>query len=185
MDLSFPFSADFGRADNREACIDSAQDVYNRLLIGNLPDVDDPNILRFETLISIMRNANNVLDESKMMDLVRIFRPDREGKLELVDFVRSVDRVYKELRLLRASIQSSSHIDAAFESVINVAFFFVAFCILLAAWGIDPLSLFLSFSSIILAFTFAIGMTSSKYFEGLIFILGRKPYDIGMSSQIV
>ena len=43
----------------------------------------------------------------------------------------------------------------------------------------DPLSLFLSFSSVILAFAFVIGSASSKYFEGILFILVRRPYGIG------
>ena len=34
-------------------------------------------------------------------------------------------------------------------------------------------------SSVILAFAFMIGSASSKYFEGLLFILVRKPYGIG------
>ena len=47
----------------------------------------------------------------------------------------------------------------------NVAFYFVVFCIVLASWGIDPLALFLSLSSVIVAFAFAIGSASAKYFE--------------------
>lgn len=43
----------------------------------------------------------------------------------------------------------------------------------------DPLALFLSLSSVILAFAFMIGPASSKYFEGLLFILVRRPYGIG------
>jgi small-conductance mechanosensitive channel len=43
----------------------------------------------------------------------------------------------------------------------------------------NPLSLFLSLSSVILAFVFMIGTASSKYFEGLLFILVRRPYGIG------
>ena len=49
--------------------------------------------------------------------------------------------------------------------IINVGFYFIIFCVVLASWGIDPLAMFLSFSSVILAFTFAIGSASAKYFE--------------------
>lgn len=63
--------------------------------------------------------------------------------------------------------------------MINVAFFILLICIILAANGFNPLALFLSFSSIILAFAFMIGSASSKYFEGILFILVRRPYDIG------
>jgi small-conductance mechanosensitive channel len=40
-------------------------------------------------------------------------------------------------------------------------------------------ALFLSLSSIILGFAFMIGGASAKYFEGILFILVRRPYDIG------
>ena len=43
----------------------------------------------------------------------------------------------------------------------------------------DPLALFLSLSSVILAFAFVIGSASAKYFEGVLFILVRRPYGIG------
>ena len=39
------------------------------------------------------------------------------------------------------------------------------FCFVLIGWHIDPLQIFLSLSSVILAFTFAIGSASAKYFE--------------------
>jgi hypothetical protein len=49
-------------------------------------------------------------------------------------------------------------------SIINVGFYFIVSCLVLVSWGIDPLTVFLSFSSVILAFTFAIGSASAQYF---------------------
>lgn len=181
MDLTYPFSAAFGLADSRESCVESAQNVFDCLLKGNPPSLllGDQSILKFETLAELARNEIAGMDESRLKDLVRVFRPDRNGNLSMIDFVRSIDQVYKELRLLRASIHNSSQLDRAFEAIINVGFYFIVFCVTLAAWGIDPLALFLSLSSVIVAFSFAVGAASAKYFEGLMFILGRTPYDIG------
>jgi hypothetical protein len=50
-------------------------------------------------------------------------RPDREGDLSKLDFVKSVDTIYKEMRLLRASIASSSRVDKAFEAIVNTFFY--------------------------------------------------------------
>ena len=41
------------------------------------------------------------------------------------------------------------------------------------------MAMFLSISGVILAFAFMIGSASSKYFEGILFILVRRPYAIG------
>jgi hypothetical protein len=46
------------------------------------------------------------------------------------------------------------------------------------------LALFLSLSGVILAFGFIIGSASAKYFEGLLFILIRRPYGIGDAIHI-
>jgi hypothetical protein len=161
MDLTYPFSTAFGLANKREACVESAQDVYRCLLLSK-PDSTE---LHFETLTALAMTDDKTLDEARVKELVRVFRPDREGKLSILDFVRSVDRVYKDLRLLRASIQNSRQMDKAYEVLINVAFYFVMFCIILACLNIDPLALFLSLSSVIVAFAFAIGSSSAKFFE--------------------
>jgi hypothetical protein len=83
----------------------------------------------------------------------------------MVEFISSVDAVYKEMRLLRASIVNSGQLDRASEAIFNTCFYILAACIILAAIGLSPLALFFSFSSIILAFAFMIGSASAKYFE--------------------
>jgi hypothetical protein len=37
----------------------------------------------------------------------------------MLDFVKSVDSVYKEFRLLSASIENSARLDRSFESLMN------------------------------------------------------------------
>jgi hypothetical protein len=69
------------------------------------------------------------------------------------------------LKILRASIHNSSQIDHAFEMILNVLFYFVVACIILAVFKVDPLAFFLSISSIIIAFAFVFGGASAKYFE--------------------
>ena len=103
----------------------------------------------------------------------------RTGKLTMIDFVKSVDTVYKESKLLRASVKNSERIDRAFERVINVGFYALLFIFTLPQLGFEPLAVFLSMSSIIVGFAFMVGPAASKMFEGWLFILLRRPYDIG------
>jgi hypothetical protein len=113
MDLSYPFSTAFGLADNRENCVHSSEEIYKCLLLGN----PDPDTLQFETLSTLAKTPDSEqLDETRLKELVKVFRPERDGTLDLLEFVRSVDRVYKDLRLLRAAIRNSSQIDLAFEA---------------------------------------------------------------------
>jgi hypothetical protein len=172
----YPFSYAFGPADTREACIDSAQKVYDRLLM----QTPNESVLSFETLaLCALLEDGKTVDQNKAKELVKLFRPDRQGNLTMVDFLKSVDSVYKEFRLLNASIINSGQIDRAFENIINIIFYSVVATVTLSQLGFNPLALFLSLSSVILAFAFIIGSASAKYFEGLLFIIVRRPYNIG------
>ena len=104
LDTPFPFSGSFGLANTRENCIESAQEVYDRLLFGS----SNPQMLQFDVLALLGLRRDGPLDQSKLKSLIRLFRPDREGNLTMLDFVKSIDQVYKEIRLLRASVANSS-----------------------------------------------------------------------------
>lgn len=175
MKKKYPFLPAFGPADTREACIDSAQKVYDRLMLRT-PQLD---ILPFETLALLAKKEDGNIDKEKAKLLIRLFRPDRDGSLGKLEFVKSVDIIYKELRLLSANISNSSQMDAAVENLINVVFYIVLVAVIVYRLGEDPLGLFLSFSSVLLAFAFMFGKSSSKYFDGCLFILLQRPYGVG------
>jgi len=107
MQRKYPFSTAFGRCDTRESCIESAQRVYEKLLLRT-PDKEQ---LDFETIALTAMNDDGTLDEKKIKDLIKVFRPNRDGALPLLEFVKSVDNVYKSLRLLSATVANSGQID--------------------------------------------------------------------------
>ena len=108
---------------------------------------------------------------------VRLLRPDRQGNLSRLDFVKSIDTVYKQLRLLRASIANSAQVDQAFEKIINVFFYFFLVVITVAILGFNVWTVFLSFNTFFLGFSFLFGAAASNYFEGLLLIFVRRPYE--------
>jgi hypothetical protein len=142
----------FGPADTREKCISSAQNVFHRLTLNE----EQNTSLHFDTLALLAVQPDGSMDVAKLTDLVRLFHPDRDGNLSLLDFAKCVDSSYKALRLLRASVANSSRIDKALESFMNVFFYFLLGCIVLAILGIDPFLLFASVSAFVLAFAFMI-----------------------------
>ena len=161
MEEDYPFSLAFGPAHSRDACVESAQKVYSRLMLLTPDEI----VLPFDTLAVLAKGKDGEIDTEEMKTLIRLFRPERNGDLTCLDFVKSCDEVYKEMRLLRASIANSGQIDHAFEILVNVAFYLIVGIIVLIALNMDPLALFVSVSGIILAFAFMIGSASSKYFE--------------------
>ena len=96
----------------------------------------DEKSLHFDTLALLALDDSGEIDERKAKDLIKIFRPDREGVLTLLDFLKSVDSVYKEFRLLQASIENSSQIDKGFENLFNIVFYAVVVTIILSVLGV-------------------------------------------------
>lgn len=180
LDTQFPFSVTFGPASTREECVRSTETVYKQLKQAT------PNSQHvvFDTLALSSIQRDGTLDEPKLRELIKVFRPDREGNLSLLDFCKSVDAVYKELRLFRASVANAARVDRSFEKIIDFVFYFIVGGISLAILGIDPFALFAAISGFILGFAFMIGAACSKYFEGLLMILVTKPYDIGDKIQV-
>lgn len=147
----------------------SSEEVYRQLMFRS-----PKNVLTFDVLASICK-CRGSLDQAKLKELIRLLRPDRNGDLTLLDFVKSVDTVYKEVKLLRATIKNSEKIDLALERFINILFYAVTTCVIMSQLDFNPLTFFLSLSSIILAFAFMIGSAASKMCEGWLFILIRRP----------
>lgn len=93
-------------------------------------------MLPFETIAFIALDEKETVDQQVAKALVKLFRPDREGGITMLDFVKSVDAVYKEFRLLDASIENSSQIDRAFENMFNVVFYIVVASVVLSQLGL-------------------------------------------------
>ena len=151
--------------------VQSSQDVYKKLLLSS----SDPNALKFGVIASVAKRADGSLDHEKLREVIRLLRPDHEGNLTMLDFVKSVDAVFKKAKLLRASVRNSEKIDRALERLLNFFFYLVVICIILSRLGFDPLALFLTLSTLIVGFAFMIGSAASAMFEGFLFILIRRP----------
>lgn len=172
VDDKYPFSTAFGLADTREHCFEKAQQLYYQLLLRQ----NIGKVLQFDSIAAVALNSDGTMDEDKMKDLVALFRPDRKGALSEMDFLKSIDSLYRDFRLLQAAIDSSGSMDRALEIMVNYAFYIVLWCIILSIVGIDPLALFLSMGSLVIGFSFMVGSAASKYFEGVLFILFRRKY---------
>lgn len=104
----YPFSRAFGSARTRDNCVASAQLLFERLMLNKTGP-----FLDFDVLCLIAKDEAGNIDRPMVKDLIRVFRPNRNGQLSKLDFVKSVDSVYKSLRLLQASINNSQQIDKA------------------------------------------------------------------------
>jgi hypothetical protein len=161
MNTEYPFSTLFGPAKTRNQCVESASLVYQNLLLLN----PDKRKLPFETISIAALQDDGKMDEKKAKLLVKVFRPDRNGELSLIDFIKSCDKIYKNLRIFRAALQNSAQIDEAFTTIIDIAFFFLLFLIVLQILSFNPLQVFLTLSGLFVSFAFMFGNAATNYFN--------------------
>ena len=49
-------------------------------------------VLDFQDICKIAEDGNGVKEVTKVLELVRLFRPNREGVITKLEFVKSIDR---------------------------------------------------------------------------------------------
>jgi len=74
----YMFSIAWGDVSQRDRTVISSQEVYRRLLFRT-PDLD---VLKFDILALAAMRSNGTLNKDKLKDLIRLFRPDRDGKFD-------------------------------------------------------------------------------------------------------
>ncbi|KAL7538906.1 hypothetical protein ACHAXR_008875, partial [Thalassiosira sp. AJA248-18] len=132
--------------------------------------------------------------------------------VSMLHFVQSCDGIYKKLRYLRASVGNSTLIDSVLENIFNAAFgFFLLltskfvtfvrlrtvlsslsppdnfafFLSVLSVLQLNPWTLLVSLSTVLVSFAFALGPSAAKLIEGMIMIAVRRPFDLGDRISIV
>jgi hypothetical protein len=175
LDKPYMLGIAWGDVTTRQKMVMNSQIIYWKLnrLSTNC------NGLSFDVLSSLSEQTDGTLHPEELKQLIRLLRPDRDGILSLAEFVKSVDSVYKEAKLVHASVKNSEKIDREFEKALNIPFYTIVISAILSQIGLNPLTLFISLSPLILGFSWMIGSASSKMFEGWLFILIRRPYNIG------
>ncbi|KAL7557212.1 hypothetical protein ACA910_001280 [Epithemia clementina (nom. ined.)] len=172
----FFFSSAFGPVESRDNCIKSADRLFRRLLkLFEEGDTVDVN-----KLVRWMYKGGHLPGQKeKAAHLMLLLNPDVENRLNIVDFVKGIDAIYQRVRLLENAVHNASHLDRSYEKILNYVFYFILGCVVLAILSLDPMTLLLTVSGLLVAFSFMIGPGSAAYFEGILMILGRHPYDVG------
>jgi hypothetical protein len=74
------FSYAWGEVSTRELCIVNTQEVFKRLRTRT----GHKSLLSFDVLALIAILPDHTLDIEKLKDLIRLLRPDRDGKLGML-----------------------------------------------------------------------------------------------------
>ena len=162
MDETHPFGYAFGPTSTRDEAIGSYHDVYMKLAKF---DGHHSNMVNFNVIALIANDSNGVPIPAKLHAVQKLFRPDARNELPLLAFVQSCDAVYKRLRYFRASVNNSSAIDKVLQDMINGIYWFIMIFLLLELLDLDPWTLLVSITSLLVSVSFAMGSSVSNYIE--------------------
>ncbi len=137
------------------------------------------SVLPFDVIGSIAMDDDGIYDRDTSLALVRLFRPDKDDRLTMLNFVQSVDWAYKRVRYLRASVANSTLIDTVLEHDFNILFYFFLVLIVISMLGFNPWTLLFSMSTILVSFAFAFGPSAAKAIDGVLMIAMQRPFDLG------
>ena len=141
LESAMPYSPAFGMARTRKEVIEGSERLYDALvkkqqyLESNFLPAHVPQTLRFHTVALTALKSSGYFDEKQCKSLVKLFRPGRDGSSSKLEFCKSIDNQYKELRKLRASIVNEGKVNIASERIINFVFYGLMVVILLGVLG--------------------------------------------------
>ena len=120
MSKDFTFGHDYGSCATRKQCVKHAVRVYRRLL----KFTPDQQMMNFDVIGALAYEEDGELDEDRAIALLRMFYPDKDDLLPMLAFVQACDKVYKQMRFLRASLNNSTKIDGVLEDIFDAFFYF-------------------------------------------------------------
>lgn len=141
LESNMPYSPAFGIARTRKEVIEGSERLYNMLLKKqqyletNFLPLHVPAELRFHTIALTALKISGDFDRKQCKALMKLFRPGRDGTMSKLEFCKSIDEQYKELRKLRASIVNEGKVNIASERIINFIFYGVMVIIGLGVLG--------------------------------------------------
>ncbi len=102
-----------------------------------------------------------------------------DGKVTLKECIHAVDSIYLERRNLANTLKDSRNITKTLEHLIGIVVHLVFVFFYLLIFHADVSDVWVSFSGVILGFSFIFSRTVSEIFDNVVFLFGTHPYGIG------
>eukprot|EP00903_Cladosiphon_okamuranus_P016945 g15620.t1 len=119
------------------------------------------------------------LDKLLLDVAFKIFDGNENSSITKEEMVLGVVETFRDHRSLANTLRDSEHIARKLGLIIMWLINVVLFFVWLSIWGADVLSLSLTFSSFLIAFSFMIGTAASNLVTAVLFIFVSRLYDVG------
>ncbi|KDD76404.1 hypothetical protein H632_c237p0 [Helicosporidium sp. ATCC 50920] len=138
-------------------------------------------------------NLKSDLDQEELTldDLERFMRPkdaraafamldaDGNGRVSCAEVSAAVASVFRDRENLAASLADARSVVGSLELVIGGVLHVIMVFLYLVIFGVNVLQFYLSFSSLVLAFSFVFQQSLRMIYENAVFLFVIHPYDIG------
>lgn len=138
------------------------------------------NDLRFEYREGIPQSRlEEVFHPDEAEEAFKMLDVDNSGLISKNDCIAAVLAIYQERKNLAKSLQDVRSITSVLETLIGIVIHILFVFFYLLIFEADIGQLWISFSSVILAFSFMFGNSVRAVYENVVFLFGCHPYDIG------
>lgn len=124
-------------------------------------------------------DLEHFLPDDEVDGAFMLLDPDGDGRPTWEECRAAVIQVFDRRRHLSASLKDTDSIMGTLHSIVIGLFQVVEFFIFLLVWRVDVVHVWLTFSSIALAFTFVFGTSIKTAYENMMFVFFIHPYDVG------
>ena len=124
-------------------------------------------------------DLEHFLPDDEVDGAFSLLDPDGDGRPTWEECRAAVIQVFDRRRHLSASLKDTDSIMGTLHSIVIGLVQVVEFFIFLLVWRVDVVHVWLTFSSIALAFTFVFGTSIKTAYENVVFIFFIHPYDVG------
>ena len=109
---------------------------------------------------------------------------DHNTRVSKNQLIKVLGGILSERNALVVNSFDSQHALRHLDSLLFIIVMFISCIAWLLIWDVDLNKLFITFSTVVLAFAFFFGATAREFFEGVIFVFIRHPYDVGDKVQV-
>ena len=104
---------------------------------------------------------------------------DGNGSVDLKECIEAVESIYKERKNLANTLRDARNITKTLENLIGIIVHVLFIFLYLLVFQADVSEIWVSFSGVILGFSFIFSRTVSEIFDNVVFLFGTHPYAIG------
>lgn len=138
------------------------------------------NVMEDKSREYLLRSdLEHFLPEREIDGAFRLLDADGDGRPTWEECRDAVIRVFRQRQQLTASLEDSGSIMGTLHLILVILIQVACIFLYLLVWHVDIVRVWVTLSSVILAFTFVLGASIRRAYENVMFLFVVHPFDVG------